>query len=86
MSSESKRAPALASTSGEHPIVIAFREKMDSIQDHTLPAAEECAARAEKLKAKSDRPPDPRRDGDDEVPIDVVEVNEEKPWPLPKKK
>lgn len=59
--------------SGEHPAVIAFRAKMDSIQEHTIPAAEELAARVERLKAKSDRPPpDPRREDDEEIPVDVV--------------
>jgi hypothetical protein len=59
--------------SGEHPAVIAFREKMDSIQEHTIPACEELAARVERLKEKSDRPPS--ADDDDPETI-VVEVPE----------
>ncbi len=82
----SKGPPPMKGASGEHPIVIAFREKMQSIEDHTLPAAEELAARAEKLKTKSDRPPIERKDGDEEIPVDIVELPEEKPWSLPRKK
>ncbi len=79
--------PPRKGCSGEHPIVIAFREKMDSIQEHTIPAAEELAARIERLREKSDPPPaDPRRDGDEEPPVDIVEIEEKKPWPSLKKK
>ncbi len=74
-------------SSGEHPAVIAFREKMDSIQEHSVPACEELAARVGRLKGKSDPPAkDARREDDDEVPVDVVEIQEGKPWPQPKKK
>ncbi len=76
---ESKTPPK--GGSGEHPIVIAFRAKMDSIQEHEIPAAAELAARVEALKAKSDRPPaDPRREDDEAIPVDVVELE-----PLPGK-
>jgi hypothetical protein len=52
---DSKKPPK--GGSGEHPIVIEFRKKMDSIQDHTLPELQELAERIERLKEKSDRPP-----------------------------
>jgi hypothetical protein len=71
--------------SGEHPAVVAFREKMDSIQEHTIPAAEELAARIGRLRAKSDRPPLERQDGDEEIPVDVVVLPEELEKCLPKK-
>ena len=53
--SESKKPPK--GGSGEHPIVIEFRKKMDSLEEHTLPDAKELAERIERLKEKSDRPP-----------------------------
>ncbi len=70
--------------SGEHPAVIAFREKMDSIQEHTLPAAEELVERIARIKRKSDKPI-PREDGDEEIPDDVVTLPEELKKCLPKK-
>lgn len=78
MSGDSKKPPK--GGSGEHPAVVAFRAKMDSIQEHTLPAAKELAERVETLKAKSDRPPaDERREDDQEVPVDIVELPPEPP-------
>jgi hypothetical protein len=84
MSAASKRPPSTHS-SGEHPIVIAFREKMDSIQDNTIPDAAELAARIERLKEKSDRPPIDRRDGDSDPPVDIVDLPEELKKCLPKR-
>jgi hypothetical protein len=80
----SKRPPKPA-RSGEHPAVLAFRAKLDSIQDHTVPAAEELAAQAVALREKSDRPPIERRDGDSEPPVDVVDLTEELKKCLPKR-
>ncbi len=77
---ESKKPPK--GGSGEHPVVVAFREKMDSIQEHTLSETSELLERIERLKAKSDAPPkDPRREGDEEeeIPVDVVELKEPPP-------
>lgn len=62
-------------TSGEHPSVRAYRDKLDSIAEGTAHELADIIARAERLKEKSDRPPrDPRREeGDDEeVPVDIV--------------
>ncbi len=69
--------------SGEHPAVIAFREKLDSIQDHTVPAAEELTARIARLRAKSGPPIKRTEDGDEPIPIDTVYP--EKRECLPKK-
>jgi|GEM_PF-7002665 len=78
--SDSKKPPK--GGSGEHPAVVAFREKLNSIAEHTVPAAEELVARIERLKAKSDHPPkDPRREEDDEeeeIPVDVVKLPDKK--------
>lgn len=67
MSAATSRRPS----SGEHPAVIAFRRKLDSIAEHDVPVVEELRERAERLK--SDRPPrDERREDSGEIPIDVV--------------
>ncbi len=76
----SKRPPPRSS--GEHPAVIAFREKMDSIQEHTVPAAVDLAEQALALKEKTS-PPIPRAEGDEEIPVDVVLLP---PRPSPKKR
>jgi len=80
MTEAKKRVP----TSGEHPAVRLFRKKIESIQEGTFPALEELNARIdaanEKEKHKSDRPPDSRRDldddarKDDDTSIDVVRL------------
>lgn len=62
MTSDSKRPPK--GRSGEHPVVVAFREKMDSIQEHTVPATEALLAQVQALKAKTDPPPAEDDDAD----------------------
>ncbi len=71
------------SGSGEHAAVKAYRQKLDSIQDHTLPELEKLNARIDAIVSKSDRPSrhDERRDGDEAPPVDVVFEIEEDPFP-----
>lgn len=62
--------------SGEHPIVVEFRRKMESIAEHTAPELEALHEKIDRI-ARSSRPPkrDPRREDDDTdpaIPIDVV--------------
>ena len=71
--------PPVRTRSGEHPSVIAFRKKMDSIEETTLPAAEELAAQAIALKRR-----DPRREVDDDEAHDDIVTLPEVPC-LPKK-
>lgn len=62
--------------SGEHPEVQAFREKMESIRENQLPELEALNERLLKLTTpvpKGDGHPDPRREDDGEIPVDVVE-------------
>lgn len=64
--------------SGEHPAVVALRDKLDSIAEHTIPATTALLSRVEKLKAKSDRPPaedERREDADEEQIHDVVRLH-----------
>jgi len=69
-------------SSGQHPAVKAFRKKFDSIQDTTLSLVEDMNARITKIKEKAVDPrreeasPDSRREGEGEIPVDVVELNE----------
>ncbi len=76
--------------SGQHPSIRAFRDKLDSINEGTFPLVEELNAKLNRIKAKSDPPKrqDPRREDDQEVPVDVVELEEEidPPLPTPEKK
>jgi hypothetical protein len=73
-SAKSKTPIKVKGSSGEHPAVQAFRQKMDSIQDTTLPLVEEVNERITKMKAKSS---DPRREDDsEEIQSDVVELSE----------
>lgn len=82
--SESKR-PSPKGGSGEHPAVKAYRDKLESISEHVSPELQNILERAEKLKTKSDKPPkDPRREDDDAVPVDVVELEEPDPFPSSK--
>jgi hypothetical protein len=74
--------PPRRTKSGESAAVRTFRDKIDSIQEGTFPALEELNRQAEELKAKSEPPKDPRRDGDEEIPVDVVEETDlEAPTP-----
>jgi len=76
--------PARKRASGDnHPAVVGMRKKLDSIREGTLPELERLNARIDKLKAKSDPPRDerreppvvdPRREPEDEVPVDVVKL------------
>ncbi len=68
--------PPKKGSSGEHPAVVAFRDKMESIREHQLPELEALNERLLKLTTpvpKGDGHPDPRREDDGEVPVDVVE-------------
>jgi hypothetical protein len=62
---DSKKPPK--GGSGEHPIVLEFRKKMDSLEEHTLADAKELAERLERLNQKSDRP----------SPLPVIDVDAE---------
>lgn len=85
----SKQAPSRGG-SGEHPVVREMRDKFDSIAEHTVPAIDAVLDRINRLKRKSDRPftvkdprreeeTDPRREGEEGLPIDVVELDESSP-------
>lgn len=58
--------------SSDHPTVRAFREKMDSIAEHTAPELAAVVARVRRLKAKSDPPPEKTRPGGESaVPVEA---------------
>jgi hypothetical protein len=79
-------AVARKPSSGEHPAVRAFRSKLKSVEEGTLPVLGRLNARIDKLKEKSNPPPseqDPRREDGEEVPVDVVELPEAEPDPFP---
>lgn len=58
--------------SGEHAAVKAFRDKMESVRDNQLAELEDINRRL--LRLKTPIPPAiPRADGDEEIPVDVVE-------------
>ncbi len=61
--------------SGEHPAVVAYRQKMESIEDTQLAELKQLNERLAR-KAR-----DPRREDDDgsSIPIDVVELPDEPP-------
>ena len=65
--------------SGEHPAVKGFRKKFDSIQETTIPLIKQLNERIARNK-KSSAPPerDPRREDDEAVPVDVVQLDEDK--------
>lgn len=76
--------------SGTHPAVLAYRKKMDSVRDGTLPLVDALNARLDRAleKMRTLPPPgtDPRREPEEderreeeEPPVDVVI-----PFPLPK--
>lgn len=71
-----KRGP-----SGEHAAVKAYRAKLDSISEIEAPGGQldRLGQRidAQLARLKSDRPKDPRREDDAEVPVDVVDIHEE---------
>ena len=70
---------AASKISGKHAIEAskAFRAKLESIQEGTLPILEELNARIDRL-ARSEPPPvDPRREEQGEVPVDVVALPDE---------
>lgn len=75
--------------SGEHPAVMEFRRKMESIQEGTFHEIE--ALNARMLRKHPSSPPkkkeDPRREPserhDSEVPEDVVDVPDGDPFPSP---
>lgn len=64
--------PPKRTVSGEHAAVQAYREKLESIQDGTL---EQLRDLNRKLEEELEGRPrkDPRRDGEDEPPVDKVE-------------
>lgn len=67
--------------SGQHPAVVALRDKLDSIAEHTVPATTALLSRVERLKSKSERPTaeDARREDEEEEQIhDVVTLPETK--------
>jgi hypothetical protein len=71
-------------SSGEHPAVQAFREKLESIQENALEKLRDLNRKLD--EEIGSRPPrkDPRRDGDSDPPTDVVEIpDEEKEPPAP---
>ena len=73
----SKAPPPKRTISGSHPSVRAYREKMDSLEEGALTELQNLNERLDRLKKKSDKPPpDPRRDGDEEVPVDIVELED----------
>jgi hypothetical protein len=69
-------------SSGQHPAVQAFRKKFDSIQGSTLTLVEDMNARITKIKDRAIDPrreepsSDPRREGSEEIPLDVVDLDE----------
>lgn len=69
----SDKPPPPKTASGEHPAVQAFRDKLESIQEHTLEAIRDLNRKLE--KEIGSRPPrkDPRRDGESEPPVDIVD-------------
>lgn len=66
--------------SGEHPAVKAYRAKLESISEITAPGGDldRLGTRIEKQLArlKSDRPHDPRREDDADVPVDVIDLHD----------
>lgn len=81
MTAEPKKRPPKPPTtgSGEHEAVRAVRDKLDSIQDTTIPKLEAVNERLDKIASGSSRPPnkDPRREDDGPIPVDVVDLEEE---------
>lgn len=76
MTDEKKPKP---SSSGEHPAVKQFRDKMESIRENQLPELEALNERLLRLTVpvpKGDGHPDARREDDGEIPVDVVETPE----------
>jgi hypothetical protein len=77
------KPPRKSGSSGEHPAVVEFRRKLESIAEHTIPAVEELIEKIEKADESTRPPPkkDPRREDDEEIPVDVVgpEKEEKKP-------
>lgn len=71
-------APPKRRSSGEHPAVIAYREKLASIAEHTVKEVDELAERIDKLRKR-----DPRRDGDSDPPVDTIDPDAI-PTPTPK--
>ena len=72
MSSAARRT-----SSGNHPAVIAYRRKMDSIAEGMVPVFEQLNARIDRARKKT-APVDPRREPDEDErretdpPVDVV--------------
>lgn len=56
-----EKPPPRRTKSGENPIAIAFRAKLDSIREGTIPHLEELNRQADELRAKhkSDAPAEP---------------------------
>lgn len=70
--SDSKKPPK-RTKSGEVPAVQAYRAKLDSIEEDTLEKVRELNRKLdEEIKSTPPRRKDPRRDGDEETPEDVV--------------
>lgn len=63
-------------SSGQHPAIREFRRKLDSLAGTTLEDLDALNRELDERIAQSSVPPkqDPRRDGDSEPPIDVVEM------------
>lgn len=76
-------------SSGEHLAVQAMRAKQQSISDTEDPSLLEAFETLDKIRDKSSHPPspiDPRRDGEEEIPVDVVDLEFADPFPSPGKK
>lgn len=60
-------------SSGSHTAVLAYRAKLESIQDSTLEQLRDLNRKLdEEIESRPTRK-DPRRDGESEPPVDVVE-------------
>ena len=69
MSGATKRS----SGSGNHPAVVAWRKKLDSIAEGTMPALERLNARIDRALKKA-APHDPRREPEDDERREADEV------------
>lgn len=70
--------PPKKTSSGEHPEVKAMRAKFRSISEHEGQELSSLSKRTKEAAARlaSERP-DPRRDDDDPIPVDVVSFPDE---------
>lgn len=65
--------PPKRTTSGEHAAVKAFREKLESIQEGTLEHLRDLNRKLEEELEGRPARKDPRREDDEEPPVDKVE-------------